>query len=275
MSAVPRMRVLVADDDRLLRDIAAAMLEDAAFVVEAVPGGDEAVAACLRQMPDLVLLDVEMPGSDGYQSCLNIRALPGGLDVPIVMVTGLDDQRSINLTYDAGATDFVVKPINWPLLTHRIRYVLRGARTIEALRLAESGDTQELFRFYRDVLLNDDHIAGEFSTRKLAVLSQPLAILPEDKNNPDDVLLAKAMLRAKNDCENWLDGMKTLMGSHAIWPVTIAELDATAPILAEGNGDAAGGDAHVDIGLLLAEIDQPRDQPTHRKGRPDADPVAQ
>lgn len=96
-------------------------------------------------------------------------------------------------------------------------------RITEALRLAESGDTQELFRFYRDVLLSDDHIAGEFSTRKLAVLSQPLAILPEDKNNPDDVLLARAMLRAKNDCENWLDGMKALMGSHAIWPVTVTE----------------------------------------------------
>ncbi|HXB59108.1 MAG TPA: DUF935 family protein [Candidatus Acidoferrales bacterium] len=96
-------------------------------------------------------------------------------------------------------------------------------RITEALRLAEAGDTQELFRFYRDVLLSDDHIAGEFSTRKLAVLSQPLAILPEDKNNPDDVILAKAMLRAKNDCENWNDGMKALMGSHAIWPVTVTE----------------------------------------------------
>lgn len=93
----------------------------------------------------------------------------------------------------------------------------------EALRLAENGDTQELFRFYRDVLLNDDHIAGEISTRKLAVLSEPLTILPEDKNNPDDVLLARAMLRAKNDCENWTDGMKALMGSHAMWPVTIVE----------------------------------------------------
>src|SRR5215469_9745366 len=96
-------------------------------------------------------------------------------------------------------------------------------RITEALRLAESGDTQELFRFYRDVLLNDDHIAGEISTRKLAVLSQPLAILPEDKSNPDDILLARAILRAKNDCENWLDGMKALMGSHAIWPVTVTE----------------------------------------------------
>jgi diguanylate cyclase (GGDEF)-like protein len=136
-SGVPQMRVLVADDDRLLRDVAAATLEGAGFTVEAVASGDEALAACLRQMPDLVLLDVEMPGSDGYQSCVNIRALPGGLDVPIVMVTGLDDSMSINLAYDAGATDFVVKPINWALLTHRIRYVLRGARAIEALRLAE------------------------------------------------------------------------------------------------------------------------------------------
>jgi diguanylate cyclase (GGDEF)-like protein len=57
--------------------------------------------------------------------------------VPIVMVTGLDDSRSIDGAYDAGATDFVVKPINWPLLVHRLRYVLRGARTRDALWLSE------------------------------------------------------------------------------------------------------------------------------------------
>jgi diguanylate cyclase (GGDEF)-like protein len=133
----PTLRVLVADDDRLLRDIAAATLAGAGYVVESAASGDEAVAACAREMPDIVLLDVEMPGGDGYQACTNIRTLPGGFDVPIVMVTGLDDPASIHLAYDAGATDFVVKPINWALLLHRIRYVLRGARTIEALRLSE------------------------------------------------------------------------------------------------------------------------------------------
>jgi diguanylate cyclase (GGDEF)-like protein len=131
------LRVLVADDDRMLREIAAAMLENAGLAVATVAGGDAAVAACLERMPDLILLDVEMPEGNGYQACANIRALPGGRDVPIVMVTGFDDAASINLAYDAGATDFVVKPINWALLTHRIRYVLRGARTIEALRLSE------------------------------------------------------------------------------------------------------------------------------------------
>jgi diguanylate cyclase (GGDEF)-like protein len=136
-AAAISVRVLVADDDHLLRDIAAATLEAAGFIIETVPSGDAAVAACARHMPDIVLLDVEMTEGDGYHACSNIRALPGGFDVPIVMVTGLDDPMSINLAYDAGATDFVVKPINWPLLVHRIRYVLRGARTIEALRLSE------------------------------------------------------------------------------------------------------------------------------------------
>src|SRR5215472_13199335 len=137
MSTPAPGRILVADDDGMLRDIATAMLENAGFAVEAVGSGDAALAACLRQMPQLVLLDVEMPNGNGYQACSNIRTLPGGADVPIVMVTGFDDPASINLAYDAGATDFVVKPINWPLLAHRIRYVLRGARTVEALRFSE------------------------------------------------------------------------------------------------------------------------------------------
>src|SRR6202042_358657 len=70
-------------------------------------------------------------------ACTNIRLLPGGADLPIVMVTGCDDTASIDQAYEAGATDFIVKPINWALLTHRIRYVMRGARTIEALRVSE------------------------------------------------------------------------------------------------------------------------------------------
>ena len=124
----PRTRVLVADDDAMLREIAVAMLENAGFAAEAVAGGEAAVAACTAGMPDLVLLDVEMPDGNGYQACSRIRALPNGREVPIVMVTGFDDAASIDLAYDAGATDFVVKPINWPLLAHRVRYVLRGAR---------------------------------------------------------------------------------------------------------------------------------------------------
>jgi predicted signal transduction protein with EAL and GGDEF domain/FixJ family two-component response regulator len=131
------IRVLVADDDAILREIAGAMLRDAGFAVQTVGSGDAAVAACALRLPDIVLLDVEMPDGNGYQACTNIRSLPGGADLPIVMVTGCDDTASIDRAYEAGATDFVVKPINWALLVHRIRYVLRGARTIVDLRFSE------------------------------------------------------------------------------------------------------------------------------------------
>jgi diguanylate cyclase (GGDEF)-like protein len=131
------VRVLIADDDAILREIAYAMLNEAGFAVQMVSSGDAAVAACALRMPDIALLDVEMAEGDGYQACTNIRSLPGGADLPIVMVTGCDDSVSIDQAYEAGATDFVVKPINWTLLAHRIRYVMRGARTIDALRFSE------------------------------------------------------------------------------------------------------------------------------------------
>jgi predicted signal transduction protein with EAL and GGDEF domain/CheY-like chemotaxis protein len=136
-SAATRVRILIADDDAILREIARATLEACGFSVQAVGSGDAAVAACALRLPDIALLDVEMPEGNGYQACTNIRMLPGGAGLPIVMVTGLDDSTSIERAYEAGATDFVVKPLNWPLLAHRIRYVLRGARTIEALRMSE------------------------------------------------------------------------------------------------------------------------------------------
>jgi len=131
------VQVLVADDDAVMREIARVTLQACGFLVQVVSTGDAAVAACALRMPDVALMDVEMPEGNGYQACANIRMLPGGASLPIVMVTGLDDPASIELAYEAGATDFVVKPLNWPLLAHRIRYVLRGARTIEALRVSE------------------------------------------------------------------------------------------------------------------------------------------
>lgn len=93
----------------------------------------------------------------------------------------------------------------------------------EAIRMAENGQTQELFRFYRDVLLSDDHIQSCFNTRKLALLAQPLSILPADKNNAADIALAKALGQAKQDCENWTAGLLALMDSNGFWPVSIVE----------------------------------------------------
>ncbi|MBS0374579.1 MAG: EAL domain-containing protein [Proteobacteria bacterium] len=137
MTVVARTQVLVADDDGLVADIATGTLEAAGFSVTVVASGRAAVEHCARHMPAIALLDVEMPDGNGYDACRAIRALPGGEFLPIVMVTGLDDQASIELSYQAGATDFIGKPVNWALLPHRVRYVLRGANANRELRISE------------------------------------------------------------------------------------------------------------------------------------------
>ncbi len=74
-----------------------------------------------------------MPKLDGYEACRRIRADAIGAHIPILMVTGLEDVDSIDRAYSAGATDFISKPINWSLLSHRVRYVLRASTTYKGV----------------------------------------------------------------------------------------------------------------------------------------------
>src|SRR5258708_34920802 len=90
------IRVLIADDDAILREIAGAMLKEAGFAVQTVASGDAAAAACAQRMPDIALLHVEMAHGDGYPACTNTRFLPGGAGLPIVIVTRSDDTASVD-----------------------------------------------------------------------------------------------------------------------------------------------------------------------------------
>ncbi|TKC87167.1 EAL domain-containing protein [Trinickia terrae] len=133
--------VLIVDDDAMTRLLVVETLEPEGFRVEETEGPQEGIDAFLRHRPALVLLDVEMPGGDGFECCRRLRALPEGRLVPIVMLTGNDDDESIARAFDAGATDFVSKPMRWKLLGYRIRYLLRGAATLEKLATAQSSLT--------------------------------------------------------------------------------------------------------------------------------------
>lgn len=130
--------VLIADDDATARMLVRAALEQSGLTVVEATDGAEALARFEQHRPQLVLLDVVMPNRDGYSVCAAIRAAPGGATVPILMLTGLDDLESINRAYECGATDFATKPINWPLLGHRARYLLRGARLYDELVESEA-----------------------------------------------------------------------------------------------------------------------------------------
>ena len=124
-------RILIADDDTVVRMMAQEAFEGAGFQVETVKNGSEALSVFSVLNPDIVLLDVQMPDLDGFQTCSELRQLEGGAQTPILMVTGQDDLESIARAYEVGATDFVPKPVNWVILRHRVRYMVRAARAIQ------------------------------------------------------------------------------------------------------------------------------------------------
>ena len=130
--------VLVVDDDAALQMLARASLERDGFRVEEATDGVTALETFILCRPDIVLLDVNLPKADGFAVCSRIRQLPAGANTPVMMMTGADDMDAIHTAYDVGATDFITKPLNWVLLGYRLRYVLRGSRTLEHLALSEA-----------------------------------------------------------------------------------------------------------------------------------------
>lgn len=134
----PRNVALVVDDDETQRLLETAALKKVGFRVAQVVDGAAALKALQKIEPDLIVLDVDMPKLNGFDTCREIRRLPRHRDTPIVMVTGHEDTDSINKAYQSGATDFISKPINWSLLGHRVRYILRTSQVSQGLRESEA-----------------------------------------------------------------------------------------------------------------------------------------
>jgi diguanylate cyclase (GGDEF)-like protein len=127
-------RLLIVDDDPLIRLLARERLSTDGHEVCDAGSGEEAIELFAELRPDLILLDVEMPGLDGFDVCKAIREHTGGRHVPIVILTGRDDVHSIEHAYEAGATDFMSKPLSWTVLAHRIRYILRASESFLEIR---------------------------------------------------------------------------------------------------------------------------------------------
>jgi diguanylate cyclase (GGDEF)-like protein len=124
---------IIADDEELGRLLLAESAAATGLEVLAFDNGPAALEASLSRDVAVVMLDVDMPGMDGYTVCRRLRGEPRLANVPIVMVTGHEDAAAINLAFEAGATDFISKPVNWALLPRRIEYILRNAAAARAL----------------------------------------------------------------------------------------------------------------------------------------------
>jgi two-component system, OmpR family, response regulator len=171
--------ILVVDDEEYIRDLVTSSLKLAGFAARSVPDGSEALAAIAAEAPDLVVLDVRMPGIDGFEVCRHLRA--AGNDVPIVFLTARDstDDRISGLT--TGGDDYLTKPFSLEELVARIRAVLRRTGTTspatrrhsyadlevdeDAMRVTRAGRPIQLspteFKLLRYLLLNSERVLSK------------------------------------------------------------------------------------------------------------------
>lgn len=134
--SIDATRLLVADDDPILREFAVVHLGTPDTTVETAADGVAALAMMDACIPDLALIDLDMPRMDGFELIERMRADPRLGRVPVVVITGREDTAAIDRAFEAGATSFTVKPLNWRLLSYQLAYVLRASRDAEALREA-------------------------------------------------------------------------------------------------------------------------------------------
>jgi len=117
--------ILVVDDDKSMRMVLRKAMEKEGYQVAEANNGEEALAIFQQRSPDMILLDALMPVMDGFTCCAKLQVMPGGDCTPVLMITGLEDQVSVDRAFEAGAVDYVTKPIHWAVLRQRVRRILR------------------------------------------------------------------------------------------------------------------------------------------------------
>lgn len=126
--------ILVADDDPITRDAIGLILRSHGYRITFTENGTEAWSKVVEEDFDLVLVDLAMPGMDGFDFIAKCRTSPGLKALPIIVITGLADSEACDRAFDLGATSYVTKPFNWALFNHTVWYVLRSEARDAELR---------------------------------------------------------------------------------------------------------------------------------------------
>ncbi len=126
-------QILIIDDDPIIRMLAGSALSDVGHLVTEADSAEAAIDLLTELRPDLIVLDLLMPGMGGLAFCAWLRAHPEGSRLPVLVMTALDGEETIRQAFDAGASDFIPKPFNPGILAHRVRFLLRARETLRAL----------------------------------------------------------------------------------------------------------------------------------------------
>lgn len=232
-----RARILVVDDNPQNRSLVQATLDDEGHEAIMASGGEEALAAFQDQVPDCVLLDVRMPGMDGFTVCERIRALPGGADVPIIFLTALRDVETFDRALLAGADDFLTKPLRPTELVVRVQTALKVRRLGAELR-----EHYGVIRRQRDDLV------------RLGLQKEMLmAFVVHDLKNPVGAmdLLAQALLRDRTLSADGRDSAAQIRASARRLMRLIHNL---LDISKNEEGKLEPQRSAVEVGALLTEV---------------------
>lgn len=143
--------ILVVDDDSSFRALLRFAMEEEGYQVAEAKNGEDCLAQFARLQPNLVLLDAVMPVMDGFICCSQLHTLPAAQHTPILMITVLDDQDSVDQAFAVGATDYVTKPIHWAVLRQRVTRLLQASRSLKQVEqiqkvLQKQNQKEQLFR---------------------------------------------------------------------------------------------------------------------------------
>ena len=127
-------KLLIVDDDRTIRLALKNIFTEQNFIIFEARNGQQAISICKQDNPDLILMDAIMPEIDGFEACRSIRSLPNFSEIPILMITSLDDDDAINKAFSAGATDYITKPLNFTVLKERVSRLLQANRVEKRVR---------------------------------------------------------------------------------------------------------------------------------------------
>lgn len=133
-------RILIVDDDRSTRSAVRHVLQQDGFEIDEATNGLEAIAYVEKVRPDAILMDALMPQMDGFSTCARIVQIPSARDIPVVMITALEDKASIEKAFSAGACDYITKPIHFPVLSQRVRRIIRGSHAEQRVKNLVTSD---------------------------------------------------------------------------------------------------------------------------------------